>query len=138
MTFTSNITSALLAMIMTLVLILDVHRIGRTARAGKEGRAFLLLSIDQEPYMKLKDMRSLPVVPADLSTTVLSPASLSQWHESIERAFVGMDNQLKEQAYQVSTTPFDILASIPSSSTFGLLYVRSPSSRPGSDIIRAS
>lgn len=83
-------------------LLLDVHRVGRTARAGKQGRGFLLLSKDQRAYMNMREMKELPVVPVDANSALLSPAAISQWHASIETAFVGMDNKLKEQAYQVS------------------------------------
>jgi ATP-dependent RNA helicase DDX55/SPB4 len=40
-----------------------VHRVGRTARAGREGKSLLFLTSKEEAYIELLNMRQVPIVP---------------------------------------------------------------------------
>lgn len=72
-----------------------VHRVGRTARAGKDGRAVLILS-EREAFFP-KANRNLPIQPY----TALDLASKLPEHEAkISRAFVNVDEESKAKAYQ--------------------------------------
>jgi len=68
-----------------------VHRIGRTARAGKSGSGFLLLS-DFETYF-MNDVKDLPLQRATLQITPQQVAAVQQ-------ALAQMDPKTGEQAYQ--------------------------------------
>jgi ATP-dependent RNA helicase DDX55/SPB4 len=45
-----------------------VHRIGRTARAGKEGESMILLQKHEEPYVEFLKSRKVTVLPMELET----------------------------------------------------------------------
>ncbi|KAF8321629.1 DEAD-domain-containing protein [Clavulina sp. PMI_390] len=77
-----------------------VHRVGRTARAGKGGRAFLLLSSDQQIYMNTPDMKKLPILPA--SQDVLNNERIAPWKVLVDEVMrsPAVDNRAKGQAYQ--------------------------------------
>lgn len=44
-----------------------VHRVGRTARAGREGKSLLLLTPKEEAYIELLQARQVPISPLPLS-----------------------------------------------------------------------
>lgn len=46
-----------------------VHRIGRTARAGKEGQSLILLQSHEESYVKLLESRKVNIKPLEFDDT---------------------------------------------------------------------
>ncbi|KAK3657518.1 hypothetical protein LTR56_002292 [Elasticomyces elasticus] len=71
-----------------------VHRVGRTARAGNNGRAVIMLT-DREKYF-LAVNRHLPIKPyiLDISSTA------AQATPAVEQAFSGVEESAKQKAYQ--------------------------------------
>lgn len=71
-----------------------VHRVGRTARAGKDGRAVLVV-FDREAFFP-KVNKTLPIqpYPVDMASQILSE------QPNIDRAFVSVDEEAKAKAYQ--------------------------------------
>ncbi|OQO15235.1 hypothetical protein B0A48_00618 [Cryoendolithus antarcticus] len=71
-----------------------VHRVGRTARAGNEGRAVILLTQRESFFLKVN--RKLPInpYPEDLS----GPANAHD--NDVLRAFGSVDETVKNKAYQ--------------------------------------
>lgn len=71
-----------------------VHRVGRTARAGKDGRAVLVL-FEQESFFP-RINRTLPIKPYPVDIVSRLPK-----HEAeITRAFANVDEVAKSKAYQ--------------------------------------
>ncbi|KAF2854186.1 ATP-dependent RNA helicase MSS116 mitochondrial precursor [Plenodomus tracheiphilus IPT5] len=71
-----------------------VHRVGRTARAGKDGRAVLILT-EQESFFPRVN-RTLPIKPFPVDIVSRLPK-----HEAdITRAFTSVDETAKSKAYQ--------------------------------------
>lgn len=68
-----------------------VHRIGRTARAGKSGSGFLLLC-DFESYF-INDLKDLPLVRERIDIP-------QQYHAAVQQALTRVDVKSGEQAYQ--------------------------------------
>lgn len=75
---------------------LDVHRLGRTARAGEEGHGILILGSFETHFLRLSAMRALPLqeYPA-LTAEVLQSA-----HAKVSSALQHVSNTSKAQAYQ--------------------------------------
>ncbi|KAF2031361.1 ATP-dependent RNA helicase MSS116, mitochondrial [Setomelanomma holmii] len=71
-----------------------VHRVGRTARAGKDGRAVLVL-FDKEAFFP-RINKTLPIQPYPVDFT----AKLDTHQGNIDRAFVNVDEEAKAKAYQ--------------------------------------
>jgi ATP-dependent RNA helicase MSS116 len=71
-----------------------IHRVGRTARAGKDGRAVLVV-FDREAFFP-KVNRTLPIqpYPVDMASQIHSQ------QPNIDRAFVSVDEEAKAKAYQ--------------------------------------
>lgn len=71
-----------------------VHRVGRTARAGNEGRAVILLTQRESFFLKVN--RNLPITPypTDLTTAAFSQS------QSISAAFSDVDEITKSKAYR--------------------------------------
>jgi ATP-dependent RNA helicase MSS116, mitochondrial len=71
-----------------------VHRVGRTARAGNEGRAVIMLT-DRERYFLTKN-KHLPIkpYPVDLS------AAAAEVAPAVESALYTVDEESKRKAYQ--------------------------------------
>jgi ATP-dependent RNA helicase DDX55/SPB4 len=55
-----------------------VHRVGRTARAGKEGKSLLFLTPKEEAYIELLHMRQVPIVPLPYTERCCPPSCLSE------------------------------------------------------------
>ncbi|KAF2212116.1 hypothetical protein CERZMDRAFT_98030 [Cercospora zeae-maydis SCOH1-5] len=72
-----------------------VHRVGRTARAGNEGRAIILLTQRESFFLKVNKRLPITPYPEDLT----GPAIENQARE-IEAAFVNVDELTKAKAYQ--------------------------------------
>jgi ATP-dependent RNA helicase MSS116 len=71
-----------------------VHRVGRTARAGKDGRAVLLL-FEQEAFFP-RINKTLPINPYPVDLVSRLPSHQA----NIDRAFVNVDEVAKSKAYQ--------------------------------------
>jgi len=72
-----------------------VHRVGRTARAGNEGRAIILLTQRESFFLKVN--RQLPISPyphADILTSAQAQA------QEVQSAFENVDELTKAKAYQ--------------------------------------
>lgn len=71
-----------------------VHRVGRTARAGKDGRAVLVLFEKEAFFPRIN--RTLPIKPYPVDI-----ASQLQSHQAnIDRAFASVEEESKAKAYQ--------------------------------------
>jgi ATP-dependent RNA helicase MSS116 len=71
-----------------------VHRVGRTARAGKDGRAVLVLFEKEAFFPKIN--RTLPIQPYPVDFT----PKLAAHESSIQRAFMNVEEEAKAKAYQ--------------------------------------
>ncbi|KAF2005399.1 DEAD-domain-containing protein [Amniculicola lignicola CBS 123094] len=71
-----------------------VHRVGRTARAGKEGRAVMVLFQNEAFFVSVN--RSLPMKPYPVDIA----SSMEQYQPIIEKAFTRVDEESKAKAYQ--------------------------------------
>lgn len=71
-----------------------VHRVGRTARAGNEGRAVILLTQRESFFLAVN--KRLPITPYSPDLTSAAQAQFS----SIESAFDQVDEVAKAKAYQ--------------------------------------
>jgi ATP-dependent RNA helicase MSS116, mitochondrial len=72
-----------------------VHRVGRTARAGNDGRAIILLTESESFFMKAN--RHLPINPHPQADTINSGRSV--WTEPVTQAMYGVDESTKQRAY---------------------------------------
>ena len=70
------------------------HRVGRTARAGKDGRAILLLTQAESFYLKVN--RQFPIQPYPASDKIVNDTSSSQ---KISSALQRIDPKTKQKAY---------------------------------------
>jgi len=71
-----------------------VHRVGRTARAGRDGRAVLVL-FEQESFFP-RINKTLPIKPY----TVDIVSRLAVHQATVDRAFANVDEVSKSKAYQ--------------------------------------
>ncbi|KAL3939976.1 MAG: hypothetical protein SGBAC_005402 [Bacillariaceae sp.] len=73
-----------------------IHRLGRTARAGKGGRGALLLAPYENRFMVNKNLADMPLEPTDV------PETSSKLDNAITQALAGVNNNksLKESAEQ--------------------------------------
>ena len=69
------------------------HRVGRTARAGKDGKAILLLTEAESFYLKAN--RQFPIQPYPHSDTVVNGASAAIVHDVLQN----IDPDVKQKAY---------------------------------------
>jgi ATP-dependent RNA helicase MSS116 len=72
-----------------------VHRVGRTARAGTEGRAMILLTLRESFFLKIN--KRLPITPYP---TDLTGAAIEQQAQEVQNAFAGVEESTKSKAYQ--------------------------------------
>jgi ATP-dependent RNA helicase MSS116, mitochondrial len=77
-----------------------IHRLGRTARAGKEGKGGLLLALEEETFMTQTELQDLPLIkvpmtPNGTTTTASTSCPLMHALNSVAR-----DKELKESAEQ--------------------------------------
>lgn len=72
-----------------------VHRVGRTARAGNEGRAIIILTQRESFFLKVN--KRLPITPYPVN---LPAASGEAPNPDIEAAFSKVDETVKAKAYQ--------------------------------------
>jgi ATP-dependent RNA helicase MSS116 len=71
-----------------------IHRVGRTARAGKDGRAVTILFENESFFVKVNP--SLPIKPYPSPLT----ANLAEYQAQIDRALTYVDEEAKAKAYQ--------------------------------------
>lgn len=75
-----------------------IHRLGRTARAGKDGKGGLLLSNYEEAHMVKKELKDMPLEPTPITVSAKTLAIVEQAKQN-----VGNDKTLRvsaEQAYR--------------------------------------
>lgn len=72
-----------------------VHRVGRTARAGNDGRAIILLTPAESFFMKVN--RHLPIQPHPDTNAVLEGATACM--ETVTEAMYMIDEEIKQRAY---------------------------------------
>ncbi len=75
-----------------------IHRLGRTARAGKDGKGGLLLSNYEEAHMVKKELKDMPLEPTPIDVSAKTLAITQQAKQN-----VGKDRTLRasaEQAYR--------------------------------------
>lgn len=81
----------------------DIHRIGRTARAGNEGRGVLILTKNESFFMRKRQIAALPIIPCDIPQAITG-STLAHWNDLVREALLGMDDATKAQTYQVCLT----------------------------------
>jgi ATP-dependent RNA helicase MSS116 len=72
-----------------------VHRVGRTARAGNDGRAIILLTPAESFFMKVN--RHLPIQPHPETKAVLEGAAA--YEDPVTQAMYSIDEEIKQRAY---------------------------------------
>ncbi|KAJ5176195.1 ATP-dependent RNA helicase [Penicillium canariense] len=72
-----------------------VHRVGRTARAGNDGRAIILLTLAESFFMKVN--RHLPIKPHPQTNVVLDGAPA--FADAVTMAFFNIEEETKQRAY---------------------------------------
>ena len=78
--------------------IFSIHRLGRTARAGKDGKGGLLLANYEEAHMVKKELADMPLEPTPVKVSSRAAAIVEQAKQN-----VGRDQTLRvsaEQAYR--------------------------------------
>ena len=71
-----------------------VHRVGRTARAGKDGRAVIILSEQESFFPKINKTLPLNPYPVDIVSRV------PNHQRNVDRAFTNVEEEAKAKAYQ--------------------------------------
>ncbi|KAJ4400335.1 hypothetical protein N0V91_008794 [Didymella pomorum] len=71
-----------------------VHRVGRTARAGKDGRTVIILSEQESFFPKINKTLPLNPYPVDIVSKV------PQHQRNVDRAFTNVEEEAKAKAYQ--------------------------------------
>nr|CDI53072.1 related to MSS116-RNA helicase of the DEAD box family, mitochondrial [Melanopsichium pennsylvanicum 4] len=78
-----------------------IHRLGRTARAGKEGRGVLILADFEQFFLNQADVKKLPITNLDVAKVEAeSGANLSQVTQHVDGAMQSIDQTTRSQAYQ--------------------------------------
>ncbi|KAJ5692557.1 ATP-dependent RNA helicase mitochondrial [Penicillium macrosclerotiorum] len=72
-----------------------VHRVGRTARAGNDGRAVILLTESESFFLKAN--RHLPINPHPDTAAIVQDAAARA--EEVEQAMYQVDEETKQRAY---------------------------------------
>ncbi|KAJ5669988.1 P-loop containing nucleoside triphosphate hydrolase protein [Penicillium maclennaniae] len=72
-----------------------VHRVGRTARAGNDGRAIILLTEAESFFMKVN--RHLPIKPHPQTDAINAAAPLTA--DAVTQAMYSIDEETKQRAY---------------------------------------
>lgn len=76
----------------------DIHRLGRTARAGQTGTGLLLLASYEQFFLQNKGIRELSVEPWVDSASENDKVA---WRQAVADAMDRVEKEPKEQAYQV-------------------------------------
>ena len=72
-----------------------VHRVGRTARAGNDGRAIILLTPAESFFMKVN--RHLPIQPHPNTNAILEDATACT--DTVTKAMYNVEEETKQRAY---------------------------------------
>jgi ATP-dependent RNA helicase MSS116 len=75
---------------------LDVHRLGRTARAGNKGHGVLVLADFETMFLNDKTMRTFPLQ----TYPTIAPDAVSRSRALVDQALGAVPNEAKAQAYQ--------------------------------------
>ncbi len=78
----------------------DIHRLGRTARAGKAGSGLLILAPWEQRFLAHKDMHTVPITEATMSGEAATQA-LIPYRDNINKAMLNVDDKVRCTAYQV-------------------------------------
>ena len=79
---------------------IDVHRLGRTARAGKEGLGLLVLDPMELPFVTSKGMKELPLEETSEDDLLGQPGAKA-WEAKIEWATESVDPEVRASSYRV-------------------------------------
>lgn len=71
-----------------------IHRVGRTARAGKDGRAVMILFSNESFFTKTNPSLPIRPYPVDLI------AELPKYQPSVDKSFANVEESAKAKAYQ--------------------------------------
>jgi ATP-dependent RNA helicase MSS116 len=71
-----------------------VHRVGRTARAGKDGRAVIILTAQESFFPRINKTLPLNAYPIDVVS------NLPKHQQTVDRAFTNVEEEAKAKAYQ--------------------------------------
>jgi ATP-dependent RNA helicase MSS116 len=71
-----------------------VHRVGRTARAGKDGRAVIILTAQESFFPRINKTLPLNAYPVDVVS------HLPKHQQTVDRAFTNVEEEAKAKAYQ--------------------------------------
>lgn len=71
-----------------------IHRVGRTARAGKDGRAIIVLFENESFFVRINKQLPIQKYPLDIATEANTSAA------TLAEAFARVDNSTKSKAYQ--------------------------------------
>jgi ATP-dependent RNA helicase MSS116, mitochondrial len=85
----------------SVVALIDVHRLGRTARAGESGEGLLILDLS-EVFFVLKLNREAGATVASAAVDTFPAPVLTEWQDKVDAALDGINNDIKGQAYAVS------------------------------------
>ncbi|EPQ29233.1 uncharacterized protein PFL1_02988 [Pseudozyma flocculosa PF-1] len=81
-----------------------IHRLGRTARAGKDGRGVLILSPHEEWFLRSPEVDRLPIKPMDTAALRAEGAAagtpVETCNDAVDAAMVATDASARSQAYQ--------------------------------------
>lgn len=81
-------------------ILIDVHRLGRTARAGNDGTGFLILAPWEQRFLANKTMVSIPIQESDIKEEDVA-SSLQPWKDTIDRVMASLEEKPRCSAYQV-------------------------------------
>lgn len=79
---------------------IDVHRLGRTARAGKEGSGLLVLDPMELPFVTSKGMKELPLEEIS-EDKLLGQSGAKTWETKIEWATESVAPDVRAASYRV-------------------------------------
>lgn len=79
----------------------DIHRLGRTARAGRGGAGLLILTSEESFFLKKPEIRPLPLVAHPEGQSLLGP-QLDKWRQATHDALARVLDDSKAKAYAVS------------------------------------
>ncbi len=78
-----------------------IHRLGRTARAGKEGRGVLILADFEAFFLNQADVRKLPITKLDVaSVEAEAGVPFNEVLRNVDGAMQSIDPTTRSQAYQ--------------------------------------
>lgn len=78
-----------------------IHRLGRTARAGKQGRGVLILADFEGFFLNQQDVKKLPITKLDVAAVETeSRVTLPQVATDVDGAMQTIDSTTRSQAYQ--------------------------------------